>query len=96
MKFRLILVIQNHIRTNLLAHAHRNNPPLTITLEGQAVAPPVVGPPGRTSLIGRVTLGPQTPVALASRSQAAQLTMLVDRLAEPVHPSILWIQENRM
>ena len=66
-----------------------SNTPLTITPEGQAVAPPVVGPPGGTSLVGRVALGAQSPVALAGRGKAAQLTVLVDGVADPVHAGVL-------
>ena len=63
--------------------------PLTVTLERQAVAPPVVGPPGGTGLVGGVALGAQAPEALAGRGEPAELTVLVDRVDNPVDTSIL-------
>ena len=63
--------------------------PLTVTPEGQAVAPLPVGPPGRTSLVGAVALGAQAPVGLAGSGQAAQLAVLVHGVAEPVDARVL-------
>ena len=62
---------------------------LTVPPEGEAVAPPVVGAPGGTSLVGRVAPGAEASVALASRGESSELAVLVGGVAHPVDAGVV-------
>mmetsp|Transcript_20260 Transcript_20260/g.56451 ORF Transcript_20260/g.56451 Transcript_20260/m.56451 type:complete len:266 (+) Transcript_20260:184-981(+) len=62
---------------------------LTVAAQGQLVAPLVVGALGGADLVGKVALGAQATVALASRGQAAQLAVLLGGGAKPVGAGVV-------
>ena len=64
-------------------------PKLTVTLEGEGVVSLPGCSAGRPSLVVQVSLSTQAPVLLASRSETAKLSVLVNRVAEPVDSRVV-------
>jgi len=66
-------------------HGHR----LPVTTQADAFAPLVVGVLGRTELGGALALSCKAASLAAGRSESAQLSVLVCRLADPVDPWVV-------
>merc|ERR1712094_52870 len=62
---------------------------LTVTLEGEKLAALPVGTHGRATFVAAMSLGPQTTVLPASRSDTTELAVLHHRCADPVDARIV-------